>query len=312
MTVATSQAEPRLQPLRSALPAPGRFDGPGGVPAAAGIGLRHPHLPAFLEGRPAVAWLEVHSENFLAAGGPRREALRRIRADYPVSCHGVGLSLGSADGLDDTHLARLRDLFAEIEPGLISEHVAWSVAEGDYLNDLLPLPYTREALEVLCRNVDRAQEAFGRRILVENPSTYLQFAAAEMSEPEFLSETVRRTGCGLLLDVNNVFVSAANHGFDPHAYLEALPAEAVGEIHVAGHAETEVDGQRLLIDDHGSRVADGVWELLAAALALSGPVPVLVEWDTAVPALEVLLGEAAHAQHVLLSSWPAGERRHAG
>lgn len=312
MTVAHSQTEPALLPRRSALPAPTRFDGPGGIPAAAGIGLRHPHLPAFLDGRPAVAWLEVHSENFLAAGGPRRQALRRIRADYPVSCHGVGLSLGSVEGLDDAHLARLRDLFAEMEPGLVSEHVAWSVAEGDYLNDLLPLPYTHEALDVLCRNIDRAQEVFGRRILVENPSTYLEFAAAQMSEPEFLSETVRRTGCSLLLDVNNVFVSAANHGFDPHAYLDALPAEAVGEIHVAGHAETEIEGHRLLIDDHGSRVSAGVWELLAAAVARSGPVPVLVEWDTAVPALEVLLGEAAHAQHILLGSWSAGERRHAG
>jgi hypothetical protein len=281
------------------------------IPGDAGIGLRHPHVPAFLEGRPPVAWLEVHSENFLADGGPRRRALETIRRDYPVSCHGVGLSLGSAEGLDGGHLARLAELFDRVEPGLVSEHVAWSVDGGAYLNDLLPLPYTEEALEALCRNVMRAQEAFGRRILVENPSTYLEFAASRIPEPEFLAETVRRTGCGLLLDVNNVAVSAANHGFDPAAYLAALPADAVGEIHVAGHAETEIEGQRLLIDDHGSRVSPAVWQLLDAALALTGPVPVLVEWDTRVPPLETLLDEAGRAREAL-DRTTVREVRHAG
>jgi uncharacterized protein (UPF0276 family) len=309
MTAAVSLGTLPPQPQRSAFPAGTRAPAP--VPAAAGIGLRHPHLPDFLEGRPPVAWLEVHSENFLAEGGPRRRALERIRADYPVSCHGVGLSLGSAEGLDADHLDRLAALFARVEPGLVSEHVAWSVAEGDYLNDLLPLPYTGEALDVLCRNVERAQEAFGRRILVENPSTYLQFAAAEMSEPEFLAETVRRTGCGLLLDVNNILVSATNHGFDPLAYLAGIPAEAVGEIHVAGHARAEIDGQPLLIDDHGSRVSEAVWMLLDAALRRCGPVPVLVEWDTAIPALDVLLEEARCAQRSL-DGLADRERRHAG
>jgi hypothetical protein len=270
------------------------------VPAAAGIGLRHPHIPAFLQAPQPVAWLEVHSENFLADGGPRRQALARLRADYPISCHGVGLSLGSAEGLDADHLKRLRALFDAIEPAQVSEHVAWSVSGGDYLNDLLPLPYTQEALDVLCRNVDRAQTAFARPILVENPSTYLQFAVPDqMDEPDFLAAVVARTGCGLLLDVNNVAVSAANHGFDAHAYLDALPAEAVGEIHVAGHAVAEVDGRRLLIDDHGSRVSMPVWDLLDAALARTGPVPVLVEWDTAVPELPILLDEAAQAQAAL-------------
>ena len=283
----------------------------GPIPAAAGIGLRHPHLPAFLSETPKVGWLEVHSENFLGRGGPRLRALERIRADYPVSCHGVGLSLGSAEGLDPAHLERLAALFEAIEPGLVSEHVSWSVNQGAYLNDLLPLPYTEEALDVLCRNIEQAQEAFGRRILVENPSTYLTFAASEMGEAEFLSEAVRRTGCGLLLDVNNVFVTCQNHGFDAEAYLAALPAEAVGEIHVAGHAETEVEGQPLLIDDHGSRVPPPVWRLLESALALTGQVPVLVEWDTAIPELAVLLGEAETAQFAL-DRHGREARRHAG
>lgn len=281
------------------------------IPAAAGVGLRHPHLPDFLSGQPEVSWLEVHSENFLGAGGPRRRALERIRESYPVSCHGVGLSLGSAEGLDDTHLKRLAALFEAIQPGQISEHVSWSVNQGTYLNDLLPLPYTEEALQALCRNVDRAQEAFGRRILIENPSTYLTFAASEMSEPEFLSEAVRRSGCGLLLDVNNIHVTAENHGLDSRAYLAALPAGSVGEIHVAGHAVTEVEGQRLLIDDHGSRVPPEVWQLLDAALELTGPVPVLVEWDTAIPELAVLLEEAGQAQRAL-DRIDAEGRRHAG
>ncbi len=290
---------------------------PTAVPTAAGIGLRPSHLPDFLHGAPEVAWLEVHAENYLAAGGPRRRALERLRADYPLSCHGVGLSLGSAEGLSTAHLTRLAALYDALEPGLISEHVAWSVSQGSYLNDLLPLPYTEEALAVLCRNIAQAQEVFGRRILIENPSSYLQFDAAEMDEPAFLAEAVRRSGCGLLLDVNNVVVSAANHGFHPLAYLEALPHAAVGEIHVAGHAAIEIEGHRLLIDDHGSRVPAAVWELLRAALARCGPVPVLVEWDRALPALDVLLAEAAKAQTALdsLAAAPplSGETaRHAG
>lgn len=281
------------------------------IPSAAGIGLRHPHLPDFLNGRPEVAWLEVHSENFLAEGGPRRRALEKIRRDYPVSCHGVGLSLGSAEGLSEEHLTRLATLFDEIQPGLVSEHVAWSVDQGTYLNDLLPLPYTEEALTILCRNIERAQEAFGRRILVENPSSYLQFDASRMGEAEFLAEAVRRSGCGLLLDVNNIVVSAENHDFDPLAYLQALPHEAVGEIHVAGHAEVELEGHRLLIDDHGSRVPAAVWDLLETALAHCGPLPVLVEWDTAIPELSVLLEEAATAQGAL-DRLTVEAARHAG
>jgi hypothetical protein len=276
------------------------------IPASAGIGLRHPHIQAFLQSPPAIGWIEIHSENYLAGGGLRLSSLERIRRDFPVSCHGVGLSLGSAEGLDREHLAALGRLFARVEPGLVSEHISWSIAGGVYYNDLLPLPLTEEALDVFCRNVDEAQTAFGRRILVENPSTYLDFAESRIPEPEFIAEIVRRTDCGLLLDVNNIHVSAHNRGFDALQYLAGLPAAAVGEIHIAGHATRTMGGETVLIDDHGSQVKPTVWRLLEAALARTGPVPVLVEWDTDIPALPVLLGEAKSADAAL-----ARARRHA-
>ncbi len=281
-----------------------RTKGPGPIPARAGIGLRHPHVQEFLDHAQPVGWVEVHSENYLAGGGLRLQALERIRRDLPVSCHGVGLSLGSADGLDAAHLATLRHLFDRIEPGLVSEHISWSVAGGVYYNDLLPLPLTEEALAVLCRNVDRAQEAFGRRILIENPSTYLDFETSRIPEPEFIAEAVRRTGCGMLLDVNNIHVSAHNRGFDALDYLARIPAAAVGEIHVAGHATRMLGGEAVLIDDHGSRTIAAVWSLLDAALARTGPVPVLVEWDTDIPALAVLLAEAEIADAAIQSLPP--------
>ena len=267
------------------------------IPASAGVSLKHQHFDAILGGTPAVSWFEVHSENYLSDGGGHLQALERVRRDYPVSCHGVGLSLGSAGGLDPVHLARLRTLYDRFQPGLVSEHLAWSVAAGVYLNDLLPLPYTQEALAIFCRNLDRAQDALGRRLAIENPSTYLQLAGAEMSEPEFLEEVVRRTGCALLLDVNNVHVSACNLRFDADAYLDAIPAAAVAEIHVAGHRVEHCNGEPILIDDHGSRVDARVWSLLRRVLARSGPRPVLVEWDTAVPPLDVLVAEARIAEH---------------
>ncbi|MDG4553151.1 MAG: DUF692 domain-containing protein [Candidatus Competibacter sp.] len=267
------------------------------VPPQAGIGLRHPHLPAFLAARQPVAWLEIHSENYLASGGPRLAALERLRGDYPLSGHGVGLSLGSAEGLDPAHLARLRALYDRLAPELVSEHLAWSTApDGTFLADLLPLPYTDEALDTVAANVGRAQEALGRRLLVENPSTYLRFREADWDEAGFLSELVRRAGCGLLLDVNNLYVSAANGGDDPLASLERLPLAAVGEIHIAGHARVATPVGELLIDDHGSTVAEPVWTLLRAVLARTGPRPVLVEWDTDIPELPVLLAEAARAE----------------
>ncbi|NBB83118.1 MAG: DUF692 family protein [Alphaproteobacteria bacterium] len=276
------------------------------IPARAGIGLRHPHVPDVLSHPPAVGWIEVHSENYLSDGGARRAALERIRRDFPLSCHGVGLSLGSAEGLDRDHLRALRGLFDRFEPGLVSEHVAWSVQGGRYLNDLLPLPYTEEALAVLARNIETAQEAFGRQILVENPSSYVAFAQSTLPEWEFMAEVVRRTGCGLLLDVNNIHVSAVNHGFDAETYLDAVPLDAVQEIHVAGHTMKRIGDATLLIDDHGSPVPEPVWQLLTGALDRLGPMPILVEWDTALPELPVLLAEAAKADRLNDAVRPAG------
>ena len=232
-------------------------------------------------------------------GGPAVRTLERIRRDYPVSIHGVGLSLGSADGLDAVHLERLAGLVERLQPALVSEHLSWSLTGGAYLNHLLPLPYTEEALAVVSEHVDRAQERLGRRLLVENPSSYLRFHHSPMPEAEFLNALVRRTSCGLLCDVNNVHVSCENLGGDAAAYLEAIEPAAVEEIHLAGHAVNDADGRAILIDDHGSRVAEAVWRLHARALARFGAVPTLVEWDTDVPPLAILLEEAAQANVML-------------
>ncbi|WP_448203841.1 MNIO family bufferin maturase [Azospirillum sp. sgz302134] len=295
-----------MHPPTSTAPAPSPSPS---IPPRAGVGLRHRHVADFLTAPPDVAWIEVHSETYLAAGGPRLRALEAIRRDFPLSCHGVGLSLGSADGVDPRHLERLAVLYARLQPELVSDHLAWSSAGGAYLNDLLPLPYTEEALETVRRNVEQVQEALKRPILVENPSRYLSFAQSTIPEPEFLAELARRTGCGLLLDVNNIHVSAHNVGLDPLHCLSALPAGAVGEIHVAGHAVHDTGRGTLLIDDHGSTVADPVWDLLAEALRRTGPRPVLVEWDTRVPELPVLLAEAVRADRLLART--ASEARHA-
>lgn len=281
-----------------AVPASSRAAAAQPIPATAGIGLRHPHLHQILQTRPGLAWLEVHSENYMAGGPPLRH-LESLRADYPISLHGVGLSLGSAGPLDTRHLDRLRALADRIEPGLVSEHVSWSVVGGTYLNDLLPLPYTEESLDIVAAHVDQTQNALKRRILVENPSTYLRFAHSTIPEHAFLAEIARRSGCGILLDVNNVCVSAGNHGFDAAAYLDAIPAGAVEEIHLAGHAVRQVDGRELRIDDHGSRVPAAVWALYAATIRRIGARPTLIEWDSNIPALEVLAGEAAGAQRFL-------------
>jgi uncharacterized protein len=277
-------------------------EGSRGVPLAAGIGLRAPHLDEILTTRPAIPWLEIHPENYLS-GGPARRALELIRRDYPLSFHAVGLSLGSVDGVDPRHLKRLQALAERIEPALISEHLSWSTAGGVYLNHLLPLPYTEESLAVVCRNVDQVQAALGRRILVENPSLYLRFRHSPIPEPEFLNELARRTGCGLLCDVNNIHVTAHNLEFDPVAYLKTLQSAVVGEIHLAGHARNDADGQTILIDDHGSRVPSDVWQLFSQALAHLGRQPTLVEWDTAIPALDVLLDEARVAERYLTEAW---------
>jgi len=270
----------------------------GGPPdLRSGVGLRLPHVAAILATLPPIGWFEVHAENFMG-GGPSIRDLERIRRDYPVAVHGVGLSLGAAAGLDDRHLTRLRSLVDRIEPGLISEHLSWSTAGGAYLNHLLPLPYDEETLGAVTRNVDRAQDHLGRSLLIENPSSYLRFRHSSIPEAEFLSALAARTGCGILCDVNNIYVSAHNLGFDPHAYLDALPAGPVGEIHLAGHGANDADGHRILIDDHGSPVVDAVWDLYARAMRRFGPVPTLVEWDTDLPLLGDLLAEAARADRI--------------
>jgi len=257
------------------------------------------------ESRPPVGWLEVHSENYFGGGQPLAY-LEAARAHYPLSLHGVGLSLGTDGALDREHLARIKALIERVEPALVSEHVSWSIAGGVYLNDLLPLPYTEEALRVICGHVVETQDFLGRQILVENPSTYLQFTHSTIPEWEFVAEIPRRTGCGLLLDVNNVYVSAGNHGFDAGRYIEAMPRDAVQEIHLAGHAVRQIGETTLRIDDHGSAVCDAVWDLYRATLRRLGPVPTLIEWDSNVPELPVLVGEAATANRILAGS---AERR---
>jgi uncharacterized protein len=267
------------------------------IAAAIGVGLRAPHVAEIVATRPALGWLEVHAENYLG-GGPALARLDAIRRDYPLSLHGVGLSLGTAEGIDHEHLRRLRSLVERTEPMLVSEHLSWSVTGGVYLNDLLPLPYTEETLAIVAGNVAKAQEMLGRRLLVENPSSYLRFRHSTIAEPEFLAELVRRTGCGVLCDVNNIHVTCANLGGDAAAYLDALPAVAVGEIHLAGHARVVRGGKTLLIDDHAAPVAPAVWQLYRRAVARFGVVPSLVEWDKALPPLAVLLQEAHYAAAV--------------
>jgi uncharacterized protein (UPF0276 family) len=269
------------------------------IPAAAGIGLRAPHVAQVLEERPTVPWFEVHSENYFAEGGAAHAALARIRADYPLSLHGVGLSLGSADKLDLAHLARLKQLVERYQPALVSDHICWGAIGDVHLNDLLPLPCTREALELMVSRVQQVQDALGREFLVENVSSYLSFRDAEMPESAFVAELVRLSGCGLLLDVNNVYVNSVNHGFDPHAYLRAMPHDRVREIHLAGHLRKDALPVPLLIDSHSRPVADEVWALYREALDLCGPQPTLIEWDQDIPTLDVLLAEAGRAEEQL-------------
>lgn len=264
-------------------------------PARAGIGLRTPHFEALAALRPPLSFIEVHSENYFADGGPALAWLERFRADYAVSLHGVGMSLGSADPLDRGHLARLARLAGRIEPALVSEHLCWSSVGGVHLGELLPLPCTEEALAHVCDRVSAVQEALGRRILVENVSAYVRFAASTIPEGEFVAEVARRTGCGVLLDLNNAWVNAVNHDTDVRAFLEAIDPASVGEIHLAGYEATP-DG---LVDTHGAPVCAEVWALYEETIARLGPVPTLVEWDTDIPALEALLAEAGRADAIL-------------
>lgn len=262
--------------------------------AGFGLGLRKPHYADFLEHRVAVDFLEVISENFMIEGGRPRRILRDIRARYPVALHGVSMSIGSADGLDGAYLARLRALVDEIEPLFVSDHLSWTRIEGFSSHDLLPLPYTIEALDIVCANIDRAQDALGRAMLIENPSTYIDFTCADMTEWEFLSAMCARTGCGLLLDVNNVFVSASNHGFDPIAYLDGLSHDRVRQIHLAGHSQ----GKELLVDTHDRPVPASVWDLYAHVLPRLGPVATMIERDDDIPPLADLLAELTLARQI--------------
>ena len=264
------------------------------IVSGTGIGLRQPHYREVFERLPELAFLEVHSENFFLEGGAAMHALERARAAYPISLHGVGLSLGSADALAGEHLAKLKRLVDRVEPALVSEHLCWGSVGGVHFNDLLPLPRNGETLALLADRIDRVQSALKRRILVENLSAYVACRDAEMTETAFLAALARRTGCGLLLDVNNLYVNAINFGFDPVAGLADLDAASIGQIHLAGH--TAVDD--CLIDTHGSLVCDPVWSLYAEACRRFGPKPTLIEWDTDLPALDVLLQQAAQANDI--------------
>ena len=274
------------------------------IPVQAGIGLRAQHYHEVVETRPVTGWFEVHSENYLGDGGPPLHFLEQVRRDYPLSLHGVGLSLGSTDPLNLTHLQKLKSLITRFAPGLVSEHLCWSSVGGLYLNDLLPLPYTEEAVRHVSQRIIQTQDTLQREILIENVSSYLQYRHSTMPEQEFLAEVARRAGCGILLDINNIYVSAVNHDFDPLAYLRAIPVATVREMHLAGFAVNRHDDGEILIDHHGAPVAEPVWDLYREALRHFGPRPTLIEWDTDIPPLPVLLDEA-HKADVLL------ERQHA-
>lgn len=265
-----------------------------------GLGLRKPHYAQFLETCVPVDFVEVISENFMVAGGRPRDTLRRIRERYPVALHGVSMSVGSADGLDREYLRRLAALVDEIQPLFVSDHLCWTRVEGFSAHDLLPLPYTEEALDVVCTNVRQAQDALGRTMLIENPSSYLTFAQSTMSEWEFLDALCARTGCKLLLDVNNIYVSASNHGFDPSRYLAGVPAQHVRQIHLAGHSQ----GRDRLIDTHDQPVPPAVWALYAAAVERFGAVPTMIERDDAIPPLSELLAELDIARGIAASRSP--------
>ena len=275
-------------------------------PAKAGIGLRAPHMAEVAERHPAVGWLEVHAENYMGFG-PAFRALERLRGDYPLSLHGVGLSLGGASGIDDAHLARLKRLADSLDPFLVSEHLAWCDVGGIYLNDLMPLPCTEESLALMSDHVDIVQGRLGRRILVENPSAYLRYSHSPIPEAEFLAALAKRTGCGLLCDINNIYVSGRNLGFDPASYLASLPAEAIGEYHLAGHHANPVSDRVVLIDDHGSTVADEVWALHGEGLRRFGRRPTLVEWDSHLPSLDLLIGEAVKADELASTLCPESD-----
>ena len=276
------------------------------LPARAGVGFKPMHFRDILTAARPVGFFEVHAENYMGAGGPPHAHLRALRERYALSIHGVGLSIGSMQPLDRDHLAQLKTLCDRYQPESFSEHLAWSSHGGVYFNDLLPLPYTPQTLARVAEHIDQLQTTLGRTMLLENPSTYVAIADSTIAEVEFLAEVASRTGCGLLLDVNNVFVSATNHGMQALSYLETFPLDRVREIHLGGHDEETGDaGAPLLIDAHGSAVADAVWALYALVIARTGPLPTLIEWDNAVPDWPTLRAEAAAAEQILAGAAPA-------
>jgi len=273
------------------------------IPPRGGVGLKAEHYRTIIETLPAIGFFEVHAENYMGAGGPPHRYLSAIRERYKLSLHGVGLSIGADRPLDEDHLQRLKPLIERYKPGLFSEHLAWSSHDTGFLNDLLPLPYTAETLARVVEHIDQVQNALGRQMLLENPSTYLAFAESTYSETDFIAELVRRTGCGLLLDVNNVYVASTNQQWDPVAYIDAYPLAHVQEIHLAGYTrEADDKGRPLLIDTHNRPVDEIVWDLYAHADGLIGPVPTLIEWDADMPAWPTLKQEADRAEAIMLAT----------
>jgi uncharacterized protein (UPF0276 family) len=269
------------------------------IPIAVGIGFKPQHFQEIIRNKPKVSWFEIHSENYFCDGGMNKHILEELRSHYPVSFHGVGLSLGSADGIKKEHLKKLKDTIDYFQPALVSEHISWSNHGKQTLNDLLPLPYTREALNILANNIETVQEALKRTILVENPSTYLEFESSEMSEAAFIGELTKKSGCDILLDVNNIYVNHINHGYQLEDYLQAIPPGRIKEIHLAGHLEVEIEEEKILIDHHGDSVSEKVWEFYQQTLTHIGAKPTLIEWDTNIPPLDEWLSEAKKATKIL-------------
>ncbi len=269
------------------------------IPAVAGIGLKSEHFKDILKNKPKPLWFEVHTENYMSDGGPHHKRLTDIRNDYCLSFHGVSLSIGSGGPLNLSILERTKKLINRYEPSLVSEHLSWSVFEQTYFNDLLPLPYTEEALRMVIDHVNQTQNFLNRQILIENPSTYLQFVESTIPEHEFFNEIARKSGCGLLVDVNNLYVNGKNHKTNIEDWINGIDPQLVQEIHLAGHHVNKVDGQEILIDDHGSRVSEAVWDIYETALKHFGAVPSLIEWDTRLPAFDILKAEADKANSIL-------------
>ena len=295
------------------MPAVPQVDTGSGLPARAGVGLKPEYFRDVLETRPDIGFFEVHAENYMVEGGPYHHFLGRIREHYPLSLHGVGLSIGAEGPLDEAHLDRLAALIKRYQPVAFSEHLAWSSHGEVFLNDLLPVPYDRATLDRVCAHIDRVQARLKRQMLLENPSTYLEFEASTMDEAVFLSEVIHRTGCGLLLDLNNVHVSCVNHGRDALAFIDNLPLDTVGQIHLAGFAiDRDAAGAPLLIDSHGSPVDEEVWGLYAAVLARTGQMPTLLERDADVPSLATLIAESQRAQDLMSALAEPGHCRTTG